>query len=58
MNNKCAECGKGGAAQNGICFGCMNKAISGKTMKSSIGKIVQKRFNSQLGHDGAANEVR
>ena len=27
LDKKCVRCGKGGAMQNGICMGCMAKAI-------------------------------
>ena len=49
LNKKCAECGKGGAVDNGICLKCTSNAISGKKpMKSAQGKAVADRF-IQLG---------
>jgi hypothetical protein len=47
MDKKCVECGKGGAVPSGICMKCTTKAISGKPMKSAIGRAVQKRFMDQ-----------
>lgn len=44
MDRKCAECNKGGALDNAICLGCMNKAICGHVMRSAIGKEVQRRI--------------
>jgi uncharacterized membrane protein YvbJ len=44
MDKKCAECGKGGAVDSGICIGCTSKALSGRVMKSPTGKAVQRRF--------------
>ena len=44
LEKKCAECDKGGAVASGICLGCTTKAISGKPMKSNIGKAVQSRW--------------
>lgn len=43
-NKKCAECGKGYAAQNGLCLSCTGKAMKGKKMKSAQGAIVAQRF--------------
>lgn len=39
----CAECGKPGTADNGLCLACTNNAVAGKRMKSIAGQIVQKR---------------
>jgi hypothetical protein len=47
MDAKCAECGKGGACQNGLCLGCTTKAISQRTMKSAIGQAVKQRAAEQ-----------
>lgn len=44
MDKKCAECGKGGAVDSGICLACTTKAIQGKPMRSEIGRVVAKRF--------------
>lgn len=43
MDKKCAECGKGGAAESGICLSCTSKAITGRTMRSEVGRAVQRR---------------
>lgn len=48
MDKKCAECGKGGAADNGICLACTGKAISGKPMRSATGRAVAARVNDLL----------
>ena len=45
MDNKCAECGKGGATGSGICLSCATMAISGGKMKSAEGRSVQARIN-------------
>jgi hypothetical protein len=49
MDEKCAECNKGGATQNGLCLGCILKSISKKPMRSDIGKRHRLMFskNSQ-----------
>lgn len=46
LNKKCAECGKGGALDNGLCLGCTTKAISRKKMKSAQGAAVAARFDA------------
>lgn len=46
LDKKCAECGKGGAAESGICLACATKAIQGKPMRSEVGRAVQRRFRS------------
>ena len=46
MDTPCAECGKGGAAPNGICLGCTNKAMGGGRMRSKAGRAVQSRFRA------------
>ena len=43
-NKKCAECGKGYAAQNGLCLPCVSKAMKGKKMRSAQGAVVAQRF--------------
>jgi hypothetical protein len=43
-DKKCAECGKGGAAGNGLCLACTTKALSNKPMRSAIGRAVQNRI--------------
>jgi len=48
MDIKCAECGKGGAAESGICMSCTLKAMRDKPMKSAIGRAVQARNKQQL----------
>jgi len=46
IDTPCAECGKGGAAQNGICLGCTSKALGGGRMRSKAGRAVQSRFRA------------
>lgn len=41
MDKNCAECGKGGAVQNGLCIKCTAKAFGAKPMKSAVGRAVQ-----------------
>jgi hypothetical protein len=48
LDKKCAECGKGGAVDSGICLGCTSKAISGKPMRSPIGRAVALRFKETI----------
>jgi len=43
FDKKCAECGKGGAADSGICMACTAKAVSGRKMKSATGQAVQEK---------------
>lgn len=43
MDAACAECGEKGAAQNGLCLGCTNKALNGKgRVKSGPALAVRK----------------
>lgn len=44
MDAKCAECGKPGATDSGICFTCIPKAMKDKPMKSAAGRVIQGRF--------------
>jgi hypothetical protein len=44
IDRKCAECRQDGAADNGLCLKCMIRAISGRVMRSIVGKAVQQRF--------------
>lgn len=44
-DKRCAECGKTGATDSGICLKCITKAIGTKPMKSLQGQAVQKRMN-------------
>jgi len=45
MDRKCAECGKGGAADSGICLECTSIAIKhSRAMKSPEGRAVKARF--------------
>ncbi len=44
MDKRCAECGKGGATDSGICMKCASNALRGKKMKSAAGKVVQDRL--------------
>lgn len=55
MDKKCAECGKGGAVDNGLCLGCTTKAIAGEAMKSKIGKAVQGRFHTKVAEHKTGN---
>lgn len=41
MDSKCEECGNGGTLESGLCLKCLRKAIDGKKMKSTTGKMVQ-----------------
>lgn len=40
----CAECGKGGAAESGICMTCATKIVGGKPMRSETGKAIAARW--------------
>lgn len=44
MGKKCAECGKGGAANSGLCMGCTARAVRGLRMRSARGRYVQKHI--------------
>lgn len=44
MDKKCIECGNKGALDNGLCLSCLNKAMRGKPMKTTIGQIIAKKF--------------
>jgi len=46
MDKACAECGNGGAADNGLCLKCTGRAFRDAPMKSRIGRAVQKRIRS------------
>lgn len=46
MDKKCAECGKGGAADNGICLKCTTKAMGPNPMRSAQGRQVQQRWRA------------
>jgi len=48
LDQRCVECGKPGASQNGLCLGCVNKAIRHKHMKSREGKACQIRFEQSI----------
>jgi predicted amidophosphoribosyltransferase len=39
----CAECGKPWATDNELCLECSRKAITGKRMRSDVGRAVQAR---------------
>lgn len=44
MDKRCAECGKGGACDNGLCMTCTAKSLRpGVVMKSHIGRQVAHR---------------
>ncbi len=38
MDEKCKECGKGGATPSGLCLVCVVKAMKGKLMKTPTGR--------------------
>jgi hypothetical protein len=42
MDRKCSECGRKGAAQNGLCLNCITKRI---------GQITRKRREASMGSD-------
>ena len=44
MDDKCRECGKGGAMPCGLCLRCITKAIGGKAMMSEEGRTMRVRF--------------
>lgn len=44
MGKICPECGKGGAANNGLCMGCTLRAMQGKPMRTKHGRNVQKHI--------------
>lgn len=46
MDRKCAECGKGGAVDSGICLKCTTKAFGATRMKSETGRAVQDRIRN------------
>ena len=48
MGKRCAECGKPGASDSGICLRCATKALQGKPMRSREGQIVQRRLRAIL----------
>jgi uncharacterized OB-fold protein len=48
MGKRCAECGKAGATDSGICLKCAIKAIDGKPMLSRQGKVVSERLDALL----------
>jgi hypothetical protein len=55
LNRKCAECGKGGAVDNGLCLSCTGNALNPKRrMKSWQGQAVQRRFAMSLAQSKAA----
>lgn len=49
LDKPCAECGKKGATQNGLCMNCTADVICGKKMKSEIGKAVVERQEKRKG---------
>lgn len=45
MSKECVECGKGGAADNGLCLKCMSGAVMGvRAMNSPVARRIAKRF--------------
>ena len=54
LDKKCAECGKGGAAENGLCLSCTTKTIQGKPMRSAAGRAVAERNRGVLANAKAA----
>lgn len=50
MDKKCAECGKGGSAECGLCLGCVGKAMNFKRpMKSQRGLAMQTLLLAKFG---------
>ena len=43
MDKPCAECGRDGATQNGLCLDCITKVIQHKPMKSKVGRELARR---------------
>lgn len=51
-DRKCAECGKGWAAQSGLCLKCVHKAMTfTKAMKSEIGRDLQAHYRKMFGKE-------
>lgn len=49
MDKRCAECGKPGACDSGICMRCATKAINpASKMRSVQGRAVQARYKTML----------
>jgi hypothetical protein len=49
LDKKCAECGKDGACQSGICLKCTSKMMFGKKpMKSAYGRGLQRQFHERF----------
>lgn len=49
MGRKCAECGKGGATDNGLCLKCTMKTMAPKhSMKSQTGRAIQSRWQAMM----------
>src|SRR4051812_12840598 len=46
MGKPCAECGEGGATDNGLCLACTTRALGATPLKSAIGQAVQERFKN------------
>lgn len=52
---KCAECGKPGACDNGLCMRCISKSMNpAARMKSDTGRAVQDRWERILAKSGRA----
>jgi hypothetical protein len=50
MGEKCAECGKGGATNSGLCLSCVAKAMNfKKPMKTRRGQAMQAVLLATLG---------
>jgi hypothetical protein len=56
LEKKCVDCNSGGAQPNGLCFGCISKAIQGKPMKTTAGRTIASavrcRLNENKTHNG------
>lgn len=49
LSKSCAECGKGGAVDNGLCMECTSKAMGKGPLKSDVAKAVRKRLHNLRG---------
>lgn len=45
--NKCAECGNGGATDSGLCLQCCAKVLSSRPLKSDTAKAARKRLQGK-----------
>lgn len=49
LDRKCAECGKGGAVDSGICLDCTIKAMGKARLKSPQAKAIRARMEKAAG---------